>query len=106
LPLHAVFAGDNNQRLAVAIWTTTPWTLPANLAVAVNSDLDYALVSPPPSPLLLSPALLFIPYFSLPYTRLSSLTTTTIIIIIIIIITTFLLILLLLIITIIMITVR
>ncbi len=23
------------------IWTTTPWTLPSNLAVAVGSDLDY-----------------------------------------------------------------
>ncbi len=26
------------------IWTTTPWTLPANLAVAVNPKFDYALV--------------------------------------------------------------
>ncbi|MEI6111999.1 MAG: class I tRNA ligase family protein, partial [Cyanobium sp. ELA712] len=25
------------------IWTTTPWTLPANLAVAVNGELDYAI---------------------------------------------------------------
>lgn len=30
--------------LAVAIWTTTPWTLPGNLAVAVNPDLKYAVV--------------------------------------------------------------
>jgi isoleucyl-tRNA synthetase len=30
--------------LAVAIWTTTPWTIPANLAVAVNPDLNYAIV--------------------------------------------------------------
>ncbi len=29
--------------LAVAIWTTTPWTLPANLAVSVNGSLDYAI---------------------------------------------------------------
>ena len=29
--------------LKVAIWTTTPWTLPANLAVSVNERLDYAL---------------------------------------------------------------
>ena len=29
--------------LAVAIWTTTPWTLPANLAVSVNGALDYAV---------------------------------------------------------------
>ena len=25
-------------------WTTTPWTLPANVAVAVNKDTDYSLV--------------------------------------------------------------
>jgi isoleucyl-tRNA synthetase len=30
--------------LGVAIWTTTPWTLPANLAVSVNSELVYAVV--------------------------------------------------------------
>ncbi|MGF1513688.1 MAG: isoleucine--tRNA ligase [Elainellaceae cyanobacterium] len=28
----------------VAIWTTTPWTMPANLAVAVNPELTYAVV--------------------------------------------------------------
>ncbi|SDN25361.1 isoleucine--tRNA ligase [Alkalicoccus daliensis] len=26
------------------IWTTTPWTIPANLAIAVHPDLDYAVV--------------------------------------------------------------
>jgi len=26
------------------IWTTTPWTIPANLAIAVHPELDYALV--------------------------------------------------------------
>lgn len=30
--------------VAIAIWTTTPWTLPANLAVALKGDLDYVLV--------------------------------------------------------------
>src|SRR3546814_146562 len=29
---------------AFVIWTTTPWTLPANQAVAANAELDYALV--------------------------------------------------------------
>jgi isoleucyl-tRNA synthetase len=28
----------------IAIWTTTPWTLPANLAVAYNSTFSYSLV--------------------------------------------------------------
>jgi isoleucyl-tRNA synthetase len=32
-----------SRRLQVAIWTTTPWTLPANLAVSVNDRLDYCL---------------------------------------------------------------
>ena len=30
--------------LSVVIWTTTPWTLPANLAIAVHPDLDYVEV--------------------------------------------------------------
>ena len=29
---------------SVVIWTTTPWTLPANLAVAFNSTFSYSLV--------------------------------------------------------------
>jgi isoleucyl-tRNA synthetase len=34
------FSGE----LGVAIWTTTPWTIPGNLAVAVNADLVYSVV--------------------------------------------------------------
>lgn len=30
--------------LSAVIWTTTPWTLPANRAIAMHADLDYALV--------------------------------------------------------------
>ena len=30
--------------ISLVIWTTTPWTLPANLAVAYNSTFDYSLV--------------------------------------------------------------
>ena len=33
--------------LSVAIWTTTPWTIPGNLAVSVNPELNYALVETP-----------------------------------------------------------
>ena len=29
---------------SLAIWTTTPWTMPSNLAIAVNDKLVYALV--------------------------------------------------------------
>ena len=31
------------QKLSVLIWTTTPWTLPANVAVALKPDALYAL---------------------------------------------------------------
>lgn len=31
--------------LRLSVWTTTPWTMPANRAVAVNSELTYALVA-------------------------------------------------------------
>ena len=27
------------------IWTTTPWTIPANLAIAVHGELDYSVVN-------------------------------------------------------------
>ena len=30
------------------IWTTTPWTLPSNLAVAVGPDVEYVTVEPAP----------------------------------------------------------
>ncbi|MDX3774361.1 isoleucine--tRNA ligase [Chromatiaceae bacterium AAb-1] len=30
--------------VSVVIWTTTPWTLPANRAVALNAKLDYSLI--------------------------------------------------------------
>ncbi|BAF10207.1 isoleucine--tRNA ligase, chloroplastic/mitochondrial [Oryza sativa Japonica Group] len=30
--------------LCLAIWTTTPWTIPANAAVAVNPELTYVVV--------------------------------------------------------------
>ena len=43
----AAQAGVAAGEVRVAVWTTTPWTMPANLAVAVNADLDYSLVSHP-----------------------------------------------------------
>ena len=38
-PLGAALASVN-----ALIWTTTPWTLPSNLAIAVNPDVTYAVV--------------------------------------------------------------
>ena len=34
----------NVESLSVVIWTTTPWTLPANQAVALNPGFEYVLV--------------------------------------------------------------
>jgi isoleucyl-tRNA synthetase len=31
--------------LSAVVWTTTPWTLPANVALAVHPELEYAVVS-------------------------------------------------------------
>ncbi|MBF0518491.1 MAG: isoleucine--tRNA ligase [Nitrospirae bacterium] len=36
--------GFDNKDVYIVIWTTTPWTLPANLALAVNPDVQYAVV--------------------------------------------------------------
>ena len=40
-------AGVARTTPAVVIWTTTTWTLPANEAVALGGEIDYALVSVP-----------------------------------------------------------
>ena len=33
------------KKASVLIWTTTPWTIPANLAIALHPEYDYALFS-------------------------------------------------------------
>jgi len=41
------FGLETGERLLA--WTTTPWTLPSNLAVAVGPDVDYAVVEAGPA---------------------------------------------------------
>jgi isoleucyl-tRNA synthetase len=36
--------GVPDKKAFMLIWTTTPWTLPANLAIALNPDLKYVMV--------------------------------------------------------------
>lgn len=36
--------GVDHQGVYAVIWTTTPWTMPANVAIAVHPDLEYAWV--------------------------------------------------------------
>ncbi|MEO6929761.1 MAG: isoleucine--tRNA ligase, partial [Casimicrobiaceae bacterium] len=43
--------------IAAVIWTTTPWTIPANQALNVHPDFDYALVATPRGHLLLAASL-------------------------------------------------
>ena len=50
-------AADTTGPVSVVIWTTTPWTLPANRAVALNPDYDYALVDTGAEALVLAEAL-------------------------------------------------
>ncbi|KAK0543495.1 isoleucine-tRNA ligase [Tilletia horrida] len=44
--LRQVLEGLNciDQGVDLVVWTTTPWTLPANAAVAIHKDLEYVLV--------------------------------------------------------------
>ena len=41
---HHVEGHPGEGPISFVIWTTTPWTLPANQAVALNPNLDYAMV--------------------------------------------------------------
>ena len=42
-PLETPEVAENGKEF-VLVWTTTPWTLPANMAVCVHPDFDYAYV--------------------------------------------------------------
>ncbi len=41
--LQAERENESNDRLSILIWTTTPWTLPANVAIALREDAPYGL---------------------------------------------------------------
>jgi len=43
--LGLVESGDKEGKVCLMIWTTTPWTLAANLAVAVNPSLEYTTIT-------------------------------------------------------------
>jgi len=38
------FPLDDEPGVSILAWTTTPWTLPSNLALCVNATLDYVRV--------------------------------------------------------------
>ncbi|MCK4917293.1 MAG: isoleucine--tRNA ligase [Candidatus Omnitrophica bacterium] len=39
-----VFSNQNDKIVSFLVWTTTPWTLVSNVAVAVNPEFEYNLV--------------------------------------------------------------
>ncbi len=43
--LAKVFPGADPQKAYAVIWTTTPWTIPDNLAISAHPDFDYVLVA-------------------------------------------------------------
>jgi len=44
ISVYVKLAVENEPKIFLIVWTTTPWTLPGNTAVAVNEDLDYVIV--------------------------------------------------------------
>ena len=44
LSIYALLPLDDEPNANLVVWTTTPWTLPANVAAAVHPDLDYVQV--------------------------------------------------------------
>jgi len=42
--IYVRFPLEGNEDMSLLVWTTTPWTLPANQAAAINPDTGYAVV--------------------------------------------------------------
>ncbi len=53
----AACGSDFTGEIVVPIWTTTPWTLPANMAVCVHPQLEYVLLESDGRALLVAEAL-------------------------------------------------
>ena len=39
-----IFGFQGGESISFIIWTTTPWTIPSNVAVCINPKLDYSLI--------------------------------------------------------------
>lgn len=55
--LEGIFPDSKSGENYAIIWTTTPWTIPGNKAVALNPDIEYSLVKTEKGNLLLASAL-------------------------------------------------
>jgi len=38
------FSLESDPSVSLLAWTTTPWTLPSNLALCVNPDFEYVKI--------------------------------------------------------------
>src|SRR5581483_6934118 len=45
--IYVRFRLKDEPKTAFLVWTTTPWTLPGNVALAVGKDVDYVMVEGP-----------------------------------------------------------
>jgi isoleucyl-tRNA synthetase len=54
----AKFGLPGDKPLSIVIWTTTPWTLPANLAIALNPDVEYVVADTGAERIIVAAALL------------------------------------------------
>ncbi|MGE5892635.1 MAG: isoleucine--tRNA ligase [bacterium] len=52
-----LFPGKGKEDIYIIIWTTTPWTLPANLALAVHPEVSYVLIQGKENYLIAEPLL-------------------------------------------------
>ena len=56
--IYVRFPVEGQTRTSFLVWTTTPWTLPSNLALAVHPDVDYVYVRTGEETLILAEALI------------------------------------------------
>ncbi len=62
------FRVAGEERTSFLVWTTTPWTLPSNLMLAVHEEIDYVYVESGEETLILAEALLDAVMRDVPYT--------------------------------------
>jgi len=55
--IYVRFPVEGAERTSFLVWTTTPWTLPSNLALAVHPEVDYVFVRTGGETLILAEAL-------------------------------------------------
>lgn len=62
------FGVEGEESTSFLVWTTTPWTLPSNLMLAVHPDIDYVVADLDDERLILAEALLESALGERPYT--------------------------------------